>query len=158
MAQEIFLTQTGVDKLKAELAELKGPRRQAMAEAIREARGHGDLKENAAYHECKLNQSRLEGRIKDLEKALEIATIVERPEGVGDMAHLGSRVVLHDYQWNEEVIVHLVGSFEADPGSGMVSIESPLGAALIGAHEGIEIEVAAPGGTQKYRVKQIEIA
>jgi transcription elongation factor GreA len=157
MAHDIFLTKSGVEKLTGELAQLKGPRRAAIAEAIREARGHGDLKENAAYHEAKLNQSRLEGRIKDLEKILEVAKIVERPESAGDMAHLGSRVVLHDYKWDEEIIVHLVGSFEADPGSGLVSIDSPLGAALIGAHVDLEIEVVAPGGTQKYRIKQIEI-
>jgi transcription elongation factor GreA len=157
MGQDIFLTKKGYEKLQRELGELKGPRRAAMAETIREARSHGDLKENAAYHEAKLNQSRLEGRIADLEKVLEVAKIVERPDVAGDIAHLGSRVVLHDRKWDEEIVVHLVGSFEADPGSGLVSIESPMGAALIGRVVGDEFKVDAPGGTQEFQVRFIEM-
>ena len=71
---------------------------------------------------------------------------------------MGSRVALHDYKWDEELVVSLVGAFEADPDSGLVSIDSPLGAALIGKHEGDEIEVSAPSGVQKYRVKSIAAA
>ncbi|HJP83606.1 MAG TPA: transcription elongation factor GreA, partial [Fimbriimonadaceae bacterium] len=75
MANEVLVTADGLAKLKAELEELKGPRRQAIAEAIREAKSHGDLKENAAYHEAKLNQTRLESRIAELEKAVQIAKV-----------------------------------------------------------------------------------
>ena len=63
MADEILLSQSGFDKLSKELDDLKGPERMRIAEAIREAKSHGDLRENAAYHEAKLNQARLEGRI-----------------------------------------------------------------------------------------------
>ena len=156
MSKDVFLTRSGYEKLQQELAELKGPRRQAMSESIREARSHGDLRENAAYHEAKLNQSRLEGRIADLEKVLEIAKIVERPGDSGDIAHLGSKVVLWDEKWKEELSVSLVGAFEADPTNGLVSLDSPIGAALIGKSEGDEVEVEAPGGLQKYKLLRIE--
>ncbi|MBA3726169.1 MAG: transcription elongation factor GreA [Armatimonadetes bacterium] len=156
MSEDVFLTKSGFEKLRVELAELKGPKRQAMSEAIREARSHGDLKENAAYHEAKLNQARLEGRIADLERVLDIAEIVERPESAEETAHLGSRVSLFDFKWEEELVVELVGSFEADPSNGLVSIDSPMGSALVGRSEDEEIEVDAPAGIQKYRIDKIE--
>jgi transcription elongation factor GreA len=152
MSEELFLTQSGYEKLKQELAELKGPKRQAMSEAIREARSHGDLRENAAYHEAKLNQARLEGRIQDIEKVLETAKIMRRPDGAEDVAHIGSKVQLFDVKWSEEIEITLVGAFEADPSLGLVSIYSPMGAALVGAVVGQEVEVEAPGGFQTYRV------
>ena len=152
MASEILLTKAGYEKLKLELDELKGPVRQRIAEAIREAKSHGDLKENAAYHEAKLNQSRMEGRLNDLAHILERAKIVERAEGAGEIAHLGSKVTLKDLQWGDELTVSLVGSFEADPAQDMISITSPLGAGLLGKVVGDEFEVEAPAGVQKYRV------
>jgi len=155
MGEDVFLTKSGFEKLRLELAELKGPRRQAMSEAIREARSHGDLKENAAYHEAKLNQSRLEGRIAELERVLDIAEIVERPDSAQGTAHLGSSVTLFDFKWEEILIVELVGSFEADPSNGFVSIDSPMGSALVGKSEGAEVEVDAPAGVQRYRIDKI---
>lgn len=152
MSGEILLTKEGYEKLAAELAELKGPRRQAIADAIREAKAHGDLRENAAYHEAKLNQSRNEGRIQDLDKVLLMAQVVERPEHAGEMAHLGSQVTLFDLQFEEELEITLVGSFEADPANDMVSISSPLGSAVLGKVIGDELEVEAPRGTQKYKI------
>ncbi len=158
MSQDLFITPAGKQKLERELAELKGPKRQAMAEAIREARSHGDLKENAAYHECKLNQSRLEARITDIEQVLELAKVVERPDDAGDSAHLGSRVTLLDMKWEEELVVSLVGSYEADPANDLISINSPMGGALLGKVPGDEIEVEAPSGMQKYRVVKVEVS
>lgn len=155
MPQEILLTRTGYEKLHRELEELKGPTRQAIAEAIREAKSHGDLKENAAYHEAKLNQNRLEGRIADLEKVLQLAKIVERPEATNGEAHLGCRIVLKDHAWGDELTVTLVGSYEADPINDMISITSPLGSSLIGRIEGDIVEVEAPAGVQKYTVVRI---
>ncbi|MBL8060964.1 MAG: transcription elongation factor GreA [Chthonomonas sp.] len=156
MSKEILLTKEGFEKLKLELEELKGPVRQRIADAIREAKSHGDLKENAAYHEAKLNQSRMEGRINDLEHILERAKIVERAAGLGAIAHLGSKVTLKDLQWGDELVVNLVGSFEADPAQDMISITSPLGAGLLGKVVGDEFEVEAPAGVQKYRVAAID--
>ena len=76
----MMLTPEGYEKLKKELEDLKGPTRMRIAEAIREAKAHGDLKENAAYHEAKLNQTRLDSRIAELERMFQQAKIVERPE------------------------------------------------------------------------------
>ncbi len=157
MANGIQLTKEGYEKLKKELEELQGPVRMAIAEAIREAKSHGDLRENAAYHEAKLNQTRLEFRINDLEKALLHAKIVERPEGSGDTAHLGSKVTLYDEEFDDELTITLVGSFEADPAKDMVSIGSPMGENLIGKGVGDVIEVQTPGGTTRYVVRNVEM-
>ncbi len=156
MAQEILLTREGYEKLKGELEFLKGPERQRIADNIREAKSHGDLKENAAYHEAKLNQSRLEGRLNDLENIIERAKIVERPEAAGDSANLGSIVILQDLNFGDEMEVTLVGSFEADPAQDMISITSPLGEVMLGKLVGDEFEVEAPAGTQRYRVTGIK--
>lgn len=155
MPNEILLTPGGHAKLKAELEDLKGPVRMRVADAIREAKSHGDLRENAAYHEAKLNQTRLESRIADLEKALQIAKIVERPADSGDTAALGSKVKLLDVEFGDELSVELVGSFEADPAADLISIVSPMGEALLGKAIGDEVEIEAPGGVQRFRVLSV---
>jgi transcription elongation factor GreA len=155
MANEILLTPKGHAKLKAEVETLKGPERMRIAEAIREAKAHGDLKENAAYHEAKLNQTRLEHRIADLEKALQLAKVVDRPDDSGDVAVLGSKVRLLDLEFDDELTIELVGSYEADPANDMISISSPLGEALLGKVPNDEVLVSAPGGVQRYRVREV---
>ncbi len=155
MSNQILLTQEGFVKLRAELDKLKSEDRRNVADAIREAKSHGDLKENAAYHEAKLNQTRLEGRIADLEKVLELAHIIERPDHDGVMAHLGSRVTIRDLDFDDQFDIQLVGSFEADPANDLISITSPLGSALLMREEGEEVEVDAPAGKQRYRIEKI---
>ncbi|MEO7454570.1 MAG: transcription elongation factor GreA [Fimbriimonadales bacterium] len=154
MSLDLFLTPAGREKLLAEQEELTGPRRQAVVAAIREARSHGDLKENAAYHEAKLNQSRLEARIAEINRILDIARPIDRPEGaVG--AHLGSSVTYVETESGKETTVKLVGQFEANPREGLLSIESPVGSALIGKAGGERIEVEVPAGIRKYEVKSV---
>jgi transcription elongation factor GreA len=155
MPQEILLSRDGHLRLKKELEELKGPNRMRVAEAIREAKSHGDLKENAAYHEAKLNSSRLESRIADLERVIQIAKIVDRPHDAGESAHLESKVVLEDVDFGDEFAVTLVGSYEADPTKDLISIVSPLGEALLGKVVGDSVEVEAPAGLQRYKIKAI---
>lgn len=157
MANDFFLSKEGFAKLKKELEDLKGPTRSRIAEAIAEAKSHGDLRENAAYHEARLNQQRNESRIADLEKLVTYAKIVERPEGAGESAHLGSVVVLEDLEFSEVFEITLVGSFEADPQNNLISIASPLGSAVIGKLIGDQIEVDAPGGIQSYKINAIRI-
>jgi transcription elongation factor GreA len=154
MANEILVTPEGLAKLKAELEDLKGPSRMRIAEAIREAKSHGDLRENAAYHEAKLNQSRLESRIAYLEKAVQTAKIIERSSAGG--AQLGSKVKLLDLEFEDELTVEIVGAFEANPSEGLISIASPLGDALLGKDVNEEVSVTAPGGTQTYRVLEVD--
>lgn len=153
---EHVLTHAAFAKLKLELEDLKGPTRLRVAEAIREAKSHGDLRENAAYHEAKLNQARLESRIADLEKLIQIAKVVDGVPANSDFADLGSKVKLMDLEWNEEMNITLVSSYEADPANDMISISSPLGAGVMGQAVGTEIEVEAPAGQQRYRILAIE--
>lgn len=155
MAGEILVTREGLEKMRAELAELKGPVRASVADAIKEAKSHGDLRENAAYHEAKLNQRRLESRIADLEKALLRAKVVERPSHAGVLAHLGSKVELEDVEYGDDLEITLVGSFEADPQHNLISITSPLGEALVGKEVGETVQVEAPGGKQTFRIRAI---
>jgi len=155
MANETVLTPQGYEKLKREVEELKGPVRAQIAEAIREAKSHGDLRENAAYHEAKLNQRRLDERLAGLEKTLQLAKIVDTSQAGNESAHLGSQVTLLDLDFDEEITITIVSSYEADPARDLISISSPLGAGVMDKAVGEEIEVAAPGGTQRYRVKAI---
>lgn len=153
---DILLSPSGLEKLRRELEELKGPVRVEVAAAIREAKAHGDLRENAAYHEAKLNQTRLESRIADLEKVLQIAKVVERPPGSDSEAHLGSKVELEDLTHSARLSVTLVGSYEADPMEDLYSITSPLGSALLGHSPGEEVDVDAPAGIIRYRILSVE--
>lgn len=155
MTNEILLTQEGYNKLRSELDYLKTDRKRQIADAIREAKAHGDLRENAAYHEAKLNQTRLESRIADLEKVLEFSKIVERPENSGERANLGSFVKLFDKKFSSDFTIELVGSFEVDPLNDKVSITSPLGSALLGKAKDEEFEVKTPSGLQSYQILEI---
>ncbi|MFY9233331.1 MAG: transcription elongation factor GreA [Fimbriimonadaceae bacterium] len=155
MADEHKLTRDGYAKLKAEVEDLKGPERRRIAEAIKEAKSHGDLRENAAYHEARLNQRRLEERIGKLEKTLLMAKIIEKPEGA-EGAYLGDSLKLKDLDYGDEMNIKLVSSYEADPSQDLISISSPLGAALVGRIPGDEIEVEAPSGPQRYKLLAVE--
>lgn len=155
MANEILVSREGYEKMRRELEELKGPERMRIAEAIREAKAHGDLRENAAYHEAKLNQSRLDSRIAELEKAVQLAKIVEPAQGEG--AQLGSTVTLLELEFDDEFDIKLVGAFESDPGKGHISITSPLGVALLGKDANVEVSVEAPGGAQRYRILKVSV-
>lgn len=156
MSNQILLTEEGYARLKEELNHLKGPAREQNANAIREAKAHGDLRENAAYHEAKLNQTRLDSRIADLERVLQIAKIVERGEGGEGTVLLGSKVKLYDNDYEEEFEIEIVGSFEADAAKGLVSIDSPLGAALMGKAVNDIVEYMAPGGQLSCKVLAVE--
>lgn len=154
MANDILLSEEGYQKLKSELEDLKGPTRMRIAEAIREAKSHGDLRENAAYHEAKLNQSRLESRIAELEKLVQLAKIVKPTDSGG--AQFGSSVTLLELEFEDEFTIKLVGAYESDPAKDLISITAPLGEALLGKNPGDEISVTAPGGVQTYRVLKVE--
>lgn len=149
------LTRAGYERLKAELENLKGPERLRVAEAIREAKSHGDLRENAAYHEAKLNQQRLDARIADLEKQFQLAKVSDGPDESDKSAQMGSRVVLIDLEFDDEFEIVLAASYEADPSKGIISINAPLGAAVFGRMELEEIEVETPDGNQRYRIVSI---
>jgi transcription elongation factor GreA len=142
------MTQAQRDKLEAELAELEGPRRTAVVQAIKTAREFGDLSENFEYHAAKNEQGMLEARIRTLRAKLDHSVVVESQGGV---IAVGSHVVLEDSHGERmEVEISSVG------GAGAVSPDSPLGSALIGAAEGDTVEVDAPRGSWTARVISVE--
>jgi transcription elongation factor GreA len=142
------LTAAQRDRLQAELAELEGPRRKEIVEAIAAARGHGDLSENFEYHAAKNDQGLLEWKISILRARLEDAEIVEG--GDPDVVAVGSHVVIEEGDGGRlEVEISGLG------GSGTTSPSSPLGAALLGARVGQTVEVEAPRGAWHATIVEI---
>jgi transcription elongation factor GreA len=142
------LTQEQRDKLAAELADLEGPRRAEVVEAISVARGHGDLSENFEYHAAKNEQGLLERKITILRARLEDAVIVEG--GDPEVISVGSRVVIEDGDRGRlEIEISGLG------GQGTSSPSSPLGAALLGRRVGETVEVAAPKGSWQAKIVEI---
>jgi transcription elongation factor GreA len=138
-------------KLAAELAELEGPRRKEVVEAISVARGHGDLSENFEYHAAKNEQGLLERKITILRARLEDAQIVEA--GDPDVVAVGSRVVIEDEDGGRmEVELSSLG------GQGTTSPSSPLGTALLGRRVGDVAQVDAPRGPWQARIVEIRTA
>jgi transcription elongation factor GreA len=141
------LTRAEREQLEAELAELEGPKRRAVVEAIAVARGHGDLSENFEYHAAKNEQGLLEARIRTLRARLEGARIV--PEAGVHEVGIGSIVEVDGNGQTMSVEVSAVG------GAGTVSPTSPLGSALLGHKVGETVEVQAPRGAWQATIKSI---
>jgi transcription elongation factor GreA len=149
------ITAAGIEELKAELAELEGPRRIEMAERIRVARELGDLKENADYHTAKDDQSLMETRIKRLQSRLRMAVVVEATDGDDDSFSFGRTAEVLDESKGETVIWTLVGSTEANLSEGKLSAESPIGQALMDAAIGTTVTVETPRGTKTFKVLKL---
>lgn len=155
---DVYLTPEGLERLRRELAELKGPRRREVISAVQVAREHGDLSENAEYDAAKEEQAKLEMRIHQLEEQLGRAKVIDRahiPEG---RISIGQRVRLQDLASQEEVEYVLVAPPESDFESGRISITSPIGKGLLGQQIGATVEILIPAGTRRYRVVSAEIA
>ena len=155
MEQEIYLTAEGAARLKAELEELKGPKREEMARRLRSAIQMGDLSENADYHKAKEDQGFMEGRIQELERILKYAKIIDQDGLPTDIIQGGSRVTVQEGDDPAETYF-LVGATEADPRNGKISNESPIGRALLGGHVGDEVVVSTPGGEIRLKIIKIE--
>ena len=147
------LTAEGAERLRAELAELTGVKRPEVIARIRAAKELGDLKENADYSSAREEQSFLEGRVQALEAQLRAAVIAVAPSA-GAGADLGSRIVV-EIDGDTDTYT-LVGTAEADPSSGRLSVASPVGRALLGAVAGDEVAVKTPRGAVTYRVVSVE--
>ena len=154
MTQPIqYLTPEGEAKLKAELADLTGPRREELAQRLRSAIQMGDLSENADYHKAKEDQAFLEGRIQEIEAVLRNAVIIEKKSG--DKVDVGTTVTIQEGDFDPETF-YVVGAKEADPRNGRISNESPIGAALMGHKVGETVEANTPGGKMKFKILKIE--
>lgn len=153
MAQQTYLTPEGAAKLKAELAELTGPRREELSKRLRSAIQMGDLSENADYHKAKEDQAFLEGRIQEIEAVLRTAVIVEKTHS--DVVTVGSHVTVQEEGFDPETY-YVVGAKEADPRHGKISNESPIGSALMEHKVGDVVEAVTPGGKLKFKILKIE--
>jgi transcription elongation factor GreA len=154
MSDQSYLTVEGAEKIKAELAELKGPRRTELAQRLRSAIQMGDLSENADYHKAKEDQGFLEGRIQEIEAILRNTIIIEKKQSRG-VVFIGSHVTLQEEGYDPETY-HLVGPTEADPRNGRISYESPIGRALMDKKVGDLAEADTPGGKLKFKILKIE--
>lgn len=150
---QTVLTAAGLDKLKAELKDLEETRRPAVLARIKEAISYGDLSENSEYEDAKNEQAFIEGRISELSHMLKNPKIVKANAGEGGKVALGSVVKVKT--GNSSSTFTIVGPAEADPDSGLVSHESPIGQALVGAAVGDTVTVETPRGATEYRVVSI---
>lgn len=149
------ITKKGYEALKAELDRLKKVERAKVIEAIAEARSHGDLSENAEYDAAKERQGFVESRIKELESKLADARIIETAGRTSDTVVFGATVQLIELDANQKKQYKLVGQDEADLKNGKISVQSPVGKALIGKRVGDQVAVTTPSKIVEYEVIEI---
>jgi transcription elongation factor GreA len=153
------LTRRGAELLKSELQRLKTVERHAVIQAIAEARGQGDLSENAEYEAAKDKQGFIEGRIAEIESKLAAAQIIDPSKlDAGGKVVFGATVDLEDESSGQKVTYQIVGDDEADLKQGLISISSPIARALIGKEPGDVAEVQAPGGLKSYEIVDVRYA
>ena len=140
-SKQYIMTAEGVKKLEEELEYLKTVKRREITEKIKVALSYGDLSENSEYDEAKNEQAFVEGRIVQLENMLRNANVVDESEISLDAVSVGSIVKVKDYDFDEIIDFHIVGSAEADPMENKISNESPVGSALIGKKVGDVVNV-----------------
>ena len=147
------MTMRGAEALRAELKKLKSESRPNVIKAIAEARGHGDLSENAEYHAAREQQGFIEGRINEIEMKLASAEIID-PSTLPNTGKVvfGAVVELEDQDEGARVVYQIAGEDEADIRAGRISITSPIARALVGKSQGDVVEVTTPGGVRSYEI------
>lgn len=150
------MTLRGAEALRAELKRLKTEARPSIIRAIAEARGHGDLSENAEYHAAREQQGFVEGRIKEIEQKLASAEVID-PSKLTNTGKVvfGAVVELEDQDDGSRVVYQVAGEDEADIRAGRISITSPIARALVGKSPGDVVDVAAPGGVRSYEIMAV---
>ena len=152
------MTLRGAEALRAELKRLKSQDRPNIIRAIAEARGHGDLSENAEYHAAREQQGFIEGRIKEIEHKLAHAEVIEPAKlpNTGKVV-FGATVELEDQDDGARLTYQVVGEDEADIRAGRISVTSPIARALVGKTPGEVVDVAAPAGTRSYEILAVRL-
>ena len=150
--EPIPITSAGLVALKTELAELVG-RRPSMVDRVASARSDGDLKENFAYHDARRDLGMADGRVQTIEAILRNATVIEETAGNGSI-RIGSRAVVADEFG--ETSYEVVGPAEVDIARGLISLISPMGAALMGRSVGDTITFSTPGGERRAKVVRVD--
>lgn len=151
----IPMTQAGYDQLRNELKKLMKEERPAVVQAIEEARGHGDLSENAEYDAAKDRQAQIEGRILELNDMIARAEVIDPSKINSDKIVFGATVTLFDTESEENVTYKIVGEHEANIKEGRISVTSPVGKALIGHELDDEVRIQVPSGVRTYEVVDI---
>jgi transcription elongation factor GreA len=152
------MTREGHDMLTEELRRLKGVERPAISDAIRRAREHGDISENAEYDAAKDKQGMIAARIRQIEDRLARAEVVETSGQAPDKVRFGTTVVLEDLDSGDSVTYRIVGEDEADVSKGLLSVTSPVARALIGKEVDDQVNVAVPAGKRSYEVREIRFS
>ena len=152
MDKPVLLTRDGIAKLERELEELRTVRRAEVAERIKYAKDFGDISENAEYEDAKNEQGMVEGRILVVENMLRNVVVIEEGASAGVIA-LGSSVEVKDEFGKQSFTI--VGPAEVDVAAGRISLESPMGKALLGHKVGDEVEVQSPSGPRKVKIAGI---
>ena len=151
------VTLQGLEKLKKELENLKNVKRPKIIQAIAEARAHGDLKENAEYHAAKDEQSKIEGRIIEINDLIARANVIDINQiEKKDNVIFGSTVHLTNLKNKEKKIYKIVGKDEADMTKNLIYFRSPIGKALIGKKRGELITVNTPSGEKNFQIAEIK--
>ncbi|MDR2794183.1 MAG: transcription elongation factor GreA [Holosporaceae bacterium] len=154
--EKVHMTPEGFKNLEEELKTLKFIERPEIVKAIAEARALGDLSENAEYQYSKNKQGFIEGRIKELESKLSRAEIIDITKLNGSCVKFGATVMLFDNSSEIEITYKIVGVDESDIKKRLLSVESPLGKALIGKNVGDEVKLHTPSGIKEYEVMDIK--
>jgi transcription elongation factor GreA len=155
MAEKAPMTRQGYEALVNELKHLRGVVRPQVIEAVRLAREEGDLRENAEYHGAKEKQALIEAKIRHLETQLANAEVIDTEALGGDRVVFGATVQVREVDTEEEKEFRLVGADEANPQKGWISIQSPVGRALVGKQIGETVEIRVPRGTLTYEIMSI---
>jgi transcription elongation factor GreA len=155
MPETIYLTRERLVEMENELRDLKTNGRKTIAQKIADARGHGDLTENAEYETAKEEQQHLELRIARLEHTLSRAKIIDAKDLPNDKIYILTRVKLKDLKTEEEVEYLLVSPEESDYEANKISVTSPIGKALLGRTKGETLEIKVPVGILKYKILDI---
>ena len=156
MVERVPISRMGYDKLRKELENLERRERLDVIRAIGVAREHGDLRENAEYHAAKERQSHIEGRILELKDKLSRAEVIDCSEVNCSKAVFGTVVTMLDLDEDVEMTYQLLGPEESDVKQGIISVQSPLGRAIIGKVVGDEIKVVTPRGVREFELINIE--
>lgn len=157
-SEKIKMSQERYDSLVEELNYLETVREKEVSELIKEARSFGDLSENSEYDEAKTEQGKLYSKIAELKALIEKAEIIEKQDMDKGVVALSSRIKLLDVDENEELEYQIVGSQEANPMSGRISDESPIGRGLLGHKVGETVTIDAPAGQMKFTILAVENA
>ena len=155
MVERMPISRMGFNRLREELEQLVRTERHEVIRAIEVAREHGDLRENAEYHAAKERQGHIEGRILELKDKLSRAEVIDCSEVSCNRAVFGTVVTMLDLDEDFEVTYQLLGPEESDVKKGIISIQLPLGRAILGKEVGDEVRVVTPGGVREFEIIKI---